>query len=168
MTCLQTPRLRLAPYGPGDIDGLHSIMKDARVMAHVGNGAMSRTEVVELVARVEKRWQDIGMGWWAIRSRNDDEVLGYMCLQPSRELPEIEVGYGFAPASWGKGLAKEALREVLRYASEDRGLHSVVATVRPENLHSIGLLVRSDFVLETTLHKRNKALCIYRRALVPD
>ena len=165
MTLLQTPRLRLAPYGQADIDSLHSIMRDARVMEHVGKGAMSRAEVVELVARVEKRWQDIGMGWWAVRSRTDDEVLGYMCLQPSRELPEIEVGYGFAPTSWGKGVATEALTEVLRHASEDRKLGSVVALVRPENLHSINLLVRSEFALETTLHMRNKALCLYRRAL---
>jgi [ribosomal protein S5]-alanine N-acetyltransferase len=166
MTSLQTPRLRLTPYRQTDIDGLYAVMSDERVMRHVGNGAMSRAEVIEMVARVEKRWESIGMGWWTIRSKDNDRVLGQMCLQPARELPETEVGYGLAAASWGQGVAKEALTEVLRYAREEKKLSSVVATVRPENFHSIGLLVRSGFALETTLYTRGKALSVYRRVLL--
>lgn len=166
MTTLQTSHLKLAPYRQGDIDSLHSIMKDERVMQHIGNGAMSRAEVVDLVDRVEKRWQSIGMGWWTIRQKNSDRVLGQICLQPLRELPEIEVGYALGSTWWGKGFAEEALGEVLRYAREEKHLSSVVALVRPENLHSINLLARSNFVLEATLPMRSKELHLYRRALV--
>ena len=117
MTTLQTSRLKLAPYREADIDGLYSIMKDGCVMQHIGNGAMSRAEVVDLVDRVEKRWQSIGMGWWTIRLKTSDQVLGQICLQPLKELAEIEVGYALGPTWWGKGLAEEALGEVLRYAA---------------------------------------------------
>jgi ribosomal-protein-alanine N-acetyltransferase len=162
MTTLQTSRLKLAPYRQADIDSLYS---DGRVMQHIGNGAMSHAEVVDLVDRVEKRWQSIGMGWWTIRLKISDQVLGQICLQPLRELSEIEVGYALGPTWWGKGFAEEALGEVLRYAREDKQLSSVVALVRPENLHSINLLVRSNFVLEASLPMRSKKLHLYRRAL---
>jgi RimJ/RimL family protein N-acetyltransferase len=165
MTTLQTPRLKLAPYRQADIDSLYSIMKDGRVMQHIGNGAMSRAEVVDLVDRVEKRWQSIGMGWWTIRLKTSDQVVGQICLQPLKELPEIEVGYALGSTWWGKGFAEEALGEVLRYAREGKQLSSVVALVRPENIHSIALLVRSSFVLEATLPMRSKKLHLYRRAL---
>jgi ribosomal-protein-alanine N-acetyltransferase len=161
MALLQTSRLRLAPYRQADIDSLHSIMKDERVMQHIGKGAMSRDEVVHLVERVEKRWRDIHMGWWTIRLKSNDQVLGQICLQPLTELPEIEVGYALEPASWGHGFAEEALAEVLRYAWEDKQLSSVVALVRPENVHSISLLVRSNFVFEAAL-LRSRTLHLYR------
>jgi ribosomal-protein-alanine N-acetyltransferase len=163
MTILLTSRLRLAPYCLADIDSLHSIMKDERVMQHIGKGAMSRDEVVQLVNRVEKRWRDINMGWWTIRSKSNDRVLGQICLQPITELPEIGVGYALEPSSWGLGFAEEAMAEVLRYASEEKQLSSVVALVRPENLHSISLLARSKFVFESALPLRNKTLYLYRR-----
>src|SRR5690349_11259600 len=134
MTILLTSRLRLVPYRLADIDSLYSIMKDERVMQHIGKGAMSRDEVVDLVHRVEKRWRDINMGWWTIRSKFDDRVIGQICLQPLTELPETQVGYALERTSWGLGFAEEALAEVLRYAWEEKHLSSVVALVRPENL----------------------------------
>jgi hypothetical protein len=62
MTILHTSRLKLVPYRVADIDSLYAIMKDERVMRHIGQGVMSRDEVVALVGRNEKRWRDIGMG----------------------------------------------------------------------------------------------------------
>jgi ribosomal-protein-alanine N-acetyltransferase len=109
MITLQTSRLKLGPYREADIDGLYSIMKDGRVMQHIGNGAMSRAEVVDLVDRVEKRWQSIGMGWWTIRLKTSDQVLGQICLQPLKELPEIEVGYALGPTWWEKDLRRKLL-----------------------------------------------------------
>jgi RimJ/RimL family protein N-acetyltransferase len=54
MTILQTSRLRLVPYRQSDIDSLYAIMRDPRVMQHIGKGPMSRDEVCQLVDRVEK------------------------------------------------------------------------------------------------------------------
>ena len=93
MTILQTSRLRLVPYRQGDIDSLYAIMRDRRVMQHIGKGPISRDEVCQLVDRVEKLWKDIGMGWWTIRLKKDDRVIGQICLQPLPELSEIGVGY---------------------------------------------------------------------------
>jgi Acetyltransferase (GNAT) domain len=89
MTILQTSRLRLVPYRQGDIDSLYAIMRDRRVMQHIGKGPISRDEVCPLVDRVEKRWKDIGMGWWTIRLKKDDRVIGQICLQPLPEQPML-------------------------------------------------------------------------------
>jgi [ribosomal protein S5]-alanine N-acetyltransferase len=168
MTILQTSRLRLVPYRQNDIDSLYAIMRDARVMEHIGTGPMTRDEVSEVVERVEKRWKEIGMGWWTIRLNTDDRVIGQICLQPVSELPEIGVGYALEPSFWGRSFADEALIEVLRYASEDKRLKSVVALVRPENLHSINLLNRCGLIFETALPLRNKVLYLHRRTFETD
>jgi [ribosomal protein S5]-alanine N-acetyltransferase len=162
MTILQTLRLRLVPYRQADVDSLYAIMRDHRVMQHIGNGPMSRDEVQQLVDRVEKRWRSTGMGWWTIRLKIDDRVIGQMCLQPLSELPEIGVGYALEPCSWGRGFAEEALSRVLRYAWEDKRLKSVVALVRPENFHSINLLNRCGLAFEASLPLRNKTLHLHR------
>src|SRR6266853_3341265 len=164
MTILQTSRLRLVPYRQPDIDSLYTIMRDPRVMQHIGKGPMSRDEVCQLVDRVEKRWKGIGMGWWTIRLKMDDRVIGQICLQPLSELPEIGVGYALEPSSWGRGFAEEALNSVLRYAWQDKHLKSVVALVRPENFYSINLLNRCGFTFEASLPLRNKALHLHRLA----
>lgn len=163
MTILQTSRLRLAPYHRDDIDSLYTIMRDPRVMQHIGKGPMSRDEVSQLVDRVQKRWHDIGMGWWAIRLKIDNRVIGQICLQPLSELPEIGIGYGLEPSAWGRGLAEEALNEVLRYAWEEKRLKTVVALVRPENFHSINLLNRCGLCFEDALPLRDKVLHLHRR-----
>ncbi len=163
MTILQTSRLRLVPYRQSDIDSLYAIMRDPRVMQHIGKGPMSRDEVCQLVDRVEKRWKHIGMGWWTIRLKMDDRVIGQICLQPLPELAEIGVGYGLGPSSWGRGFAEEALNEVLRCAWEDKRLKSVVALVRPENFHSINLLNRCGLAFEAALPLRDKVLHLHRR-----
>ncbi len=161
MTTLQTSRLKLIPYCLADVDALYAVMKDERVMRHIAHGAMTREEVTELVERDVKRWQEIGMGWWTIREKSDDRVIGQICLKPVTELPEIEVGFALEPNAWGRGFAEEALTDVLRHGWEDRGLNRVVALVRRENLHSIKLLERCGFAFETELVLRKRTLFLY-------
>jgi RimJ/RimL family protein N-acetyltransferase len=60
-------------------------MADERVMRHIGKGPMSREEVAALIEPIERRWRDIGMGWWTIREKRDGRVIGQLCLQPLEE-----------------------------------------------------------------------------------
>ena len=99
MTILQTSRLRLVPYRQGDIDSLYAIMRDRRVMQHIGKGPMARDEVCQLVDRVEKRWKDIGMGWWTIRLKMDDRVIGKIAcnLYPNFLRSESDMAWSRVP-----------------------------------------------------------------------
>ncbi len=51
-------------------------------------------------------------------------------------MPAVEIGWRLAFDSWGRGLATEGARAVIRYAIEDLSLDSLVSFTVPENLRS--------------------------------
>jgi RimJ/RimL family protein N-acetyltransferase len=61
---------------------------------------------------------------------------------------EIEVGYRLLKSAWGRGLATEGPRALLRYGFGERGLDRIVAVTHPGNaasqwvLHKLGLEYR--------------------------
>ena len=57
-------------------------------------------------------------------------------------------GYALHPDQQGKGLMQEAMTAVLEYGFKIMKLHSIEANVNPNNLSSIKLLVRNNFVRE--------------------
>jgi RimJ/RimL family protein N-acetyltransferase len=52
---------------------------------------------------------------------------------------------------------------VIRYGENERALQRIVGLVRPENEHSIALLVRCGFAFEKAMPLRNKTLHVYVR-----
>jgi [ribosomal protein S5]-alanine N-acetyltransferase len=56
-----------------------------------------------------------------------------------------EVGYRVAEAACGRGVAGEAVRQLVALAFTQHGLHRLEATSRPENAASIKVLERNGF-----------------------
>jgi ribosomal-protein-alanine N-acetyltransferase len=78
---------------------------------------------------------------WAVT--RDGEVVGACSVAvTSDEHRRGEMGYVLNRAHWGRGLASEAARAVLRVAHEDLRLVRVEATCRPENHASRRVLVK--------------------------
>jgi RimJ/RimL family protein N-acetyltransferase len=61
---------------------------------------------------------------------------------------QAEIGFSFARAWHGRGLASEAVRELVGYAFSRLGMHRLVAVTQSENTRAIALLERSGFRLE--------------------
>jgi ribosomal-protein-alanine N-acetyltransferase len=70
------------------------------------------------------------------------EFIGFIGIQtmdfavPSVAQPAVEIGWRLARAHWGRGLATEGARSVLRYAFEVLKLPEVVAITVPANVRS--------------------------------
>jgi RimJ/RimL family protein N-acetyltransferase len=69
-----------------------------------------------------------------------------MCgIQPYGET-ETEIGWWLRRDAWGRGLATEAAREVLRFGLYDRNLPEIVAIADPRNdasihvMHKLGMI----------------------------
>jgi len=84
------------------------------------------------------------------RERGTNDLVGVINLN------EIVMGnfrnayfgyWGFA-RSGGRGLMTEALREAVRFAFDEVGLHRVEANIQPNNVRSIALAHRAGFVKE--------------------
>jgi RimJ/RimL family protein N-acetyltransferase len=134
MTRLETPRLILTPLCTADLEWLVTMRGDPDVMRYIGGeGAVSREKTVERVDRYLRCWADHGLGMFGIRFHGAQEAVGWAGLQPLEQTGEIEVGYAFARAAWGRGLATEAARAALEWGFGERALDRIVAVASPEN-----------------------------------
>jgi ribosomal-protein-alanine N-acetyltransferase len=88
---------------------------------------------------------------WAIELLERGEMIGTVgLLRFDFEHRHAELGYDIARRWWGRGLAPEAARAVIRYGFSVLGLHRIEAGVLPENAASVRVLQKLGFVEEGT------------------
>jgi RimJ/RimL family protein N-acetyltransferase len=98
---------------------------------------LSREESDSLVDRIERHIQEHGFGLCAVELRREHSFIGFIGLAvPTFEAsftPCVEVGWRLSAEHWGKGLATEGAREVIRHAFEVLELDAVVSFTVPAN-----------------------------------
>lgn len=139
MTEITTPRLRLRPARPDDLDAFHAILTHPRAMAYWSTPphddiAQSRDWLERTMAIDPREGEDfvIELDGVAIGK------AGLFCFP--------EIGFILHPDHWGRGFATEALAPVLDRAFARHRLPAVEADVDPRNLASLKLLGRLGFV----------------------
>jgi RimJ/RimL family protein N-acetyltransferase len=98
---------------------------------------------------LEKELGEMGetMYWFAIRSVEDDRLLGDINLDVTRwNAREAFVGLGIGPREfWGRGYGTEAMQLVLEYAFLEVNLHRVSLTVFEYNPRAIRSYEKAGF-----------------------
>lgn len=131
-----TRRLRLRPPVPADAHVVFAVHSDPAACAHNPSDALATPAAArELVERWRSHWRGYGFGYWVVLA--GDEVVGFCGVKvlPLAGEAALNLFYRFAPAHWGRGLATEAARAVVRWAASARP-EPVVARVRPANVVS--------------------------------
>jgi RimJ/RimL family protein N-acetyltransferase len=115
---LQTARLRLRAFSPGDLDRLVELDSDPEVMRYITYGVPTPRDVYERT--ILPRWlathdADPRLGYFAAE-RHDGEFLGWFHLRPDRfDAGEQELGYRLARRHWGQGYATEGARALIEH-----------------------------------------------------
>jgi RimJ/RimL family protein N-acetyltransferase len=134
-----TERLRLRRWLPADAEPFAALNADPRVMEFLGP-PLSRAESDAFIARVETRYREHGIAWWAVEIPGVTPFAGFLGLSvPSlvaHFTPCVEVGWRLAPEHWGHGYATEGARAALRYGFETLGLREIVAQTSVPNVRS--------------------------------
>jgi RimJ/RimL family protein N-acetyltransferase len=141
---LETERLLLRPFQPGDFDALFAIHSRPEVARYLY--WEPRTEA-EVRASLEEK-----VGRHAIRSEGDTLALAVI-LKPTGELVgelsltwlsaahrQGEIGFLFHPDHQGRGYATEAARLALALAFEGLKLHRVIGRLEARNTPSARVL----------------------------
>jgi len=131
---LETPRLRLRPPAPSDLDRLTEIWTDPEVARLLISRPRSRAEVAEKLAALIEQAQ--GFGMWVLELRATGELIGRCGFYPyvgEGGVVEPELAFLLAREHWGVGLASEAARAALDALHRSRQPARVVALVRPEH-----------------------------------
>ena len=97
-----------------------------------------------------KHWTDYGFGLWMLRDAPSGEMIGRAILRhlDVEGVDEVELGYGFMPDYWGKGLATEIARELVRIGRDELGLRSLVAITTAPNLASQHVMLKIGMIHE--------------------
>jgi RimJ/RimL family protein N-acetyltransferase len=99
---------------------------------------------VEMVGR-------LGFSFYIAALKENGCPIGVCGLARRDFLDDVDIGYAFASAYWGKGYAYEAASAVLAYAVDELGLTRIVATVRAGNAPSIALLGKLGLRFERSI-----------------
>jgi RimJ/RimL family protein N-acetyltransferase len=140
---LETERLLLRQLTDTDADGslLLELDSDPEVMRYLGSSTLGSIEAYR--ERIRTAWLPYyaahpARGIWAAIEKNTSQFIGWFFLRPSTDYrfageaewtrpTDIEIGYRLRKAAWGRGLATEVARELVRIAFEDTTVTRVVA-----------------------------------------
>ena len=157
-----TARLRAERLTTAHFDAIRAMDTDAQYMALLG-GTRSEVETRAYMARNLRHWDDYGFGLWLLRDFEGRVagrcVLRHLDIEGS---DEVELGYGLHPQYWGRGLATEIAKELLRLGREWLGRPSIVAITRHDNLGSQRVLVKTGLVYERDVDHEGVPHLLYR------
>ncbi len=141
---IETPRLRLRPFAAGDVDELHRLWTDPGVRKYIWDDeVISREQAEAAVEASLAHFRDTGRGLWAAFPLEGGELLGFCGHWFFRDPPELELLYGVATEHWGKGLATEMSRAMIRYGFEELALDRIVASTDAPNVASVRVMEKS-------------------------
>jgi RimJ/RimL family protein N-acetyltransferase len=137
---LETPRLLLRPFAPGDAALVQAVYSDPEVMRYVATGPMEDFLLIErLLEDYMAHQRRHGFSFWAVIERSSGTLIGDAGLYQT-PAGEVELGYTLGAAWWGRGYATEAAGRWLSVAFGELGLDEVVALAEPANVASLRVL----------------------------
>lgn len=158
-----TERLRAERMQESHYDELRVLHQDAQMMAMIG-GLRDVAGTVAYLDRHLAHWHRHGFGFFMLREVDGGVSIGLAGVRRLRidTVDELEMGYGFLPAFWGKGLATEIGRECARLAFDEVGAPSVVALSKDTNTGSLRVLEKLGLAYERDVQLEGVTSMLFR------
>ena len=153
---LETPRLVLRRFTEDDADNLFALDGDPEVMRYIGPFRLDgpdayreqiRTRILPYYARYA------GYGSWAAAAKGGGAFLGWFHLRPGLDsrfaaeagyrAGDVELGYRFLRAAWGRGYATEGACALVRRAFAEPETTRVVASALSGNVASLRVMEKA-------------------------
>jgi len=170
MMILQTPRLLLRELTPRDADAVAQVLSDPETMRHYP-APYDRAGVEQWIERNRQRYQNDGVGLWAMELKQTEEVIGDcgILLQQVEGERFYEIGYHLRRDQWHQGLATEAAIACRDWAFAHLKTNRLISLIRPENLPSRRVAERNGMTVWKEVNWRGLPHCVYsiERARLP-
>jgi [ribosomal protein S5]-alanine N-acetyltransferase len=149
---LETERLRLRQLTMSDVDDLHEYYSDPETAIYVPFTAFtSITKTEELIGRVTASFEQRESIMFGVERKSDGKIMGITDIyRLSLQNHRMELGWGLARTYWGFGYMTEAVREFIRFAFDEMGLHRIEAECQTDNIRSIKVAERCGMTFEAT------------------
>jgi len=140
---LVTERLRLREIVEADAADILHFRGDRETQKYNTVPMRDEAEARGLIRTMQSWYATRQAIQWGITLPDEDRVLGICGVHDwSRRHRRAFIGYDLTREYWGRGLASEAMRAVVRFGFEQLDLHRLEAITATENARSIRLLER--------------------------
>lgn len=147
---LESERLFFRKIMAGDAKDLFLIRSNDDVMKFMDVSRFkSISDAEKMIGSIEESYHKESGINWGIVEKHSNVFFGYFGF--FRLIPEhcrAEIGYALNPEFWGKGYMHETINRLVRFGFEIMKLHSIEATVNPENKKSKKVLEKIGFKKE--------------------
>ena len=135
---LETKRLILRSMRATDINDLHLIFTDPKVMASFGGEPLSREQMLGWLGRNLEHQNRYGYGLFSVVLKENGKLIGDCGLEQMdiEGVQVAELGYDFLSDYWNQGFATEAALAVRDYAFDILRLPQLISLIRVGNLAS--------------------------------
>jgi len=131
-----------------DIDALHLIFTDPRVMASFGGELFTREQTGHWLKRNLDHQNEFGYGLFSVILKETGTLIGDCGLEQMESEGAAELGYDFRSDFWNQGYATEAAIAVRDYALNTLKLPQLISLIRVGNLASRRVAERVGMTLD--------------------
>jgi len=159
---LQTTRLLLREFTQQDADALALVLSDPETMRYYP-APYDRASVEQWIERNRQRYQDDGVGLWAMELTKTQQIIGDcgIILQKVEGERLYEIGYHLRRDFWGQGLATEAAIACRDWAFAHLKADRLISLIRPENPPSCRVAERVGMTIWKVVNWRGLPHCVY-------
>ena len=158
MNIIGTERLILRELKPEDAEDLYRIYSDPLTMEFMGAGSVSvKAEREQIEKHITKYYEKEGFGLWATVLKEDKRLIGRCGLlrYEIEGVMETEIAYLIDRNYWGRGLATEAARSIVKLASEKYNFDRLIAVINPQNTASVRVAEKIGMKFEREVIYKN-------------
>ena len=147
----ETPRLILSRFTEEDTSLILLLNSDPEVVKYVHEPTLETEEQARnIIISIILPQYNNNLGRWAMRTKANDEFIGWCGIKYRPEMDEMDLGYRLKQAAWGKGFATEAAQHTLAYGFSTLNLQLITARAHIENTASQRVLekIGMNFIAE--------------------
>ena len=147
----ETKRLVLRPMLESDLESLHRIFTDPKVMAAFDHPPFTHEQMHRWLKRNLDHQNEFGYGLFSVILKETGKLIGDCGLELMEDMGGAELGYDFRSDFWNQGYATEAATAVRDYAFNVLNLPQLISLIRVGNLASkrvaekIGMTLAEEF-----------------------
>jgi ribosomal-protein-alanine N-acetyltransferase len=118
-----------------------AITSDPEVMRYIGAGRpFDEEQTLAFIERQIKHEAEHGYCLWSLVERDTGQLVGQSGIKHMGDTGLIEIGWWIRRSHWGRKLATEAARRVVRFAFDEAHLERIIAIAQPTNVASIAIM----------------------------
>ncbi len=147
---IETERLVLRQITNDDVDDVFAFRSNKEAMQYISRPIAITTEdalrVITLMSDFYANEKGIS---WGICFKDANKVIGTIgFVHIDKDNFRAEIGYMLHPAYHRQSIMQEAIQPVIDFGFNTMQLHSIEATVAPDNIASKNILLKNGFVQE--------------------